>query len=418
MTPESEINISVDHLLRHNSGQMVAVLTRIFGFQMIDQIEDAVQEALVKALKNWTIRGVPKNPTAWLIQTAKNHLYDCLRKDNKSISFEDEIRETERNAENAESTVYYEDEISEDQLRLIFACCHPSIPKDSQIALTLKAVGGFNNREIANAFLSKKTAIDKILVRAKNRLKKHRMRFEIPAPENLPSRLDAVLKVLYLMFNEGYMATEGAELIRKDLCYEAIRLVRLLASHPVTNAPKVNALAALLLFQASRLSSRSHSDGGPNLLSEQDRSGWDRRMIAEGLAFFRASATGDEISEYHLEAEIACQHISARSFEDTNWSMILNSYEQLLELRPSPIVALNKAFALGKVRGPEAALLELEGLRTGELEDYYPFHLTSGEFYEQTGRYEEAAVSYTEALRLANNTSIKKFVEKKLSRVS
>ncbi len=418
MNSEREANISVDHLLRHNSGQMVAVLTRIFGFEQIDQIEDAVQEALLKALKNWAIKGVPENPTAWLIQTAKNHLFDYLRKANKSVSFDDEFREAERYAEKAENAVFYDKEISEDHLRLIFACCHPLIPKDQQVALTLKTVGGFNNREIASAFLAKRTAIDKILVRAKKRLKEHREQFKIPDPESLPSRLEAVLKVLYLMFNEGYMATEGKELIRKDLCFEAIRLIRLLASHPVTNSPKVNAMAALFLFQASRLSSRSHSDGIPNLLSEQDRSEWDRDMIAEGLRFFRESASGDEISEYHLEAEIACQHVLADSFESTNWPLILKSYKQLLKLRPSPIVALNKAFALGKVEGPEAALVALEELKNEGLEDYYPFHLTSAEFYEQTGKCEEAKSSYRLAMRLSNNDSIKKFVEKKLSRVS
>lgn len=418
MSTEREIQISVDHLLRHKAGQMVAVLTRIFGFKKIDLIEDAVQEALVRALKNWAIRGIPENPTAWLIQTAKNHLFDCLRKDNKSISFDVEFRETERYARKAESEVFFDDEISEAQLRLIFACCHPSIPKDSQIALTLKAVGGFNNREIANAFLAKKTAIDKILVRAKSRLKEHREHFGIPGPENLPSRLDAVLKVLYLMFNEGYMATEGKELIRKDLCFEAIRLARLLASHPVTNSPQVNAMAALFMFQASRLSSRSLSNGIPNLLSEQDRSEWDREMIAEGLQFFRASASGSKITEYHLEAEIAAQHVIADSFENTNWEMILNSYEKLYALRPSPIVALNKAFAFGKVHGPEAALSELARLRTKDLKDYYPFHLTTAELYEQTGKYDEAARSYRNALSLTNNVSVKKFVENKLAKVT
>lgn len=418
MDAHNDVRNSVDHLLRHNAGQMVAVLTKIFGFALIDQIEDAIQEALVKALKIWTIRGVPDNPTAWLIQVAKNHLLDQLRRENKSVAFDDEIRETDRYAQLAEDSVFFDDEISDARLRLIFACCHPSIPKDSQIALTLKTVGGFNNREIASAFLAKKTAIDKILVRAKQSLKKHRGHFDIPGPESLPKRLEAVMKVLYLMFNEGYMASEGKDLIRKDLCFEAIRLAKFLASHPVTHSPRVNALAALFLFQASRLSSRSHSSGVPSLLSEQDRSVWDRRMIVEALGYFRRSASGDEVSEYHLEAEIACQHAVADSFETTNWELILRSYDQLLELRPSEIVALNRIYALGKVRGPESALSELEALKTGSLENYYPFHLASGEFFEQTGNMEDAVAAYSRALELANNASVKKFVKNKLLRVS
>ncbi|MDH3493378.1 MAG: sigma-70 family RNA polymerase sigma factor [Acidobacteriota bacterium] len=418
MNAHKDVRMSVDHLLRHNAGQMVAVLSKIFGFELIDQIEDAIQEALVKALKSWAIKGVPEKPTAWLIQVAKNHLFDQLRRDNKSVAFDDQLRETDRYVKLAEDSVFFDDEISDARLRLIFACCHPSIPKDSQIALTLKTVGGFNNREIASAFLAKKTAIDKILVRAKQSLKKHRGHFEIPGPESLPTRLDAVLKVLYLMFNEGYMATEGKELIRKDLCFEAIRLVKFLASHPVTHSPKVNALAALFLFQASRLSSRSHSSGIPSLLSEQDRTQWDRRMIVEALGFFRQSASGEEISEYHLEAEIACQHAVADSFENTDWELILRSYDKLLELRPSEIVALNRAYAFGKVRGPESALTELEALKNGSLDNYYPFHLTAAEFLEQTGRIEDAAVAYGRALKLANNISVKKFVKNKLIRVS
>ncbi len=417
MIEKREVNLSVDHLLRHNSGQMVAVLTRIFGFRRIEQIEDAVQESLYKALKSWPINGMPDNPPAWLIQTAKNHLYDCLKKDNKSVSFDDEFREAELYVQKAANQVFYEAEISEDQLRLIFACCHPAIPKDSQIALTLKTVGGFNNREIASAFLAKKTAIDKILVRAKQRLKDSRNEFLIPVPEVLPDRVDAVLKVLYLMFNEGYMASEGEILIRKDLCFEAIRLVRLLASHPVTKAPKVNALAALFLFQASRLSLRSHSNGVPNLLSEQNRGDWDKGMINEGMRFFRDSAAGKVVSEFHLEAEIACEHVLAVSFETTNWGRILHSYEQLYRRRPSPIVALNMAFAAGKVHGPERALNELNKLPVEELDGYYPYHLTKAEFLENTGNLDEARASYAEAIELARNESVKKLVRNKLERL-
>ena len=411
---EREVAISVDHLLRHNSGQMVAVLTRIFGFRHIDSIEDAIQEALLKALKTWPYGGVPDNPTAWLIQVAKNRLFDQLRREGRSVSYADEFKETERVANLAQDKVFFGKEIAEDQLRMIFACCHPSIPKDSQVALTLKTVGGFNNREIASAFLARRPAIDKMLVRAKSRLKRHRKGFGIPDPEALGKRLDAVLKVIYLMFNEGYMASEGEQLIREDLCYEAIRLVKILASHELTSTPKANALAALLHFQASRLPARSGPDGFPALLADQDRSSWDRSLIGVGIQFLRASASGDELSEYHLEAEVASHHVLADSYDSTNWEGILDCYERILEFRHSPIAALNRAYALGKVRGPSEALEILNQKEFEQLHDYYPFHVTKAQFLGELGLIEEAIASYRLALDLTSNNSVRGHVEGKI----
>lgn len=409
------VTTSVEYQLRHNSGQIRAVLTRIFGVGHIDEIEDAVQEALLKALGVWAINGVPENQTAWLIQVAKNHLFDQFRKQNRLTSFEGEFREADLFAELAENRVYFEDEVSEDQLRMIFACCHPSIPKDSQIALTLKTVGGFNNREIAHAFLAKKTAIDKILVRAKARLKKQRNSFTIPGPDKLSSRLDAVLKVVYLMFNEGYMASEGDELVRKDLCFEAIRLIRLLATNNATNLPKVNALASLLHFQASRLTARTRDDGIPTLLSEQDREEWDQKLIVQGLRFMRASASGLELTEYHLEAEIASHHVLAANFEETDWNSILSSYESLYKLNQSPIIGLNKAFAIGKVHGPEKAISFLSGSEFALLESYYPYYIVLGDLYEQSNDFESSKLAYEKSKEFITNHSVKAFIEAKIA---
>lgn len=411
---DDEVHISVNHLLRHDSGRMAAVLTRIFGFHRIDQIEDSIQEALLKALKTWPYKGIPENSTAWLIQVAKNHLLDQLRKENKSVAFDEEVRETDRLTSKAEERIFFDDEISEDQLRIIFACCHPSIPKDSQIALTLKTVGGFNNHEIASAFLAKRTAVDKILVRAKQKLKKHRKHFDIPKPDMIAPRLEAVLKVIYLMFNEGYMASEGDNLVKKDLCFEAIRLVNLLASFPVTDMPRTNALAALLHFQGSRLAARSLGDGIPVLLSEQDRSEWDRGMIAKGVAYLRASAKGDEVTEYHLQAEIASHHALAESFESTDWSSILECYESLYAKEPSPIVAVNKAYSLSRVVGPRKGLQELSGANVSGLEEYYPYYIVVAELQAETGDLSLASESYKRALRFITNSSVRAFVENKI----
>lgn len=419
MDSEILVNESVDHLFRHDIGQMISVLTRIFGMAKLDLVEDALQVSLMRALNQWTFKGIPKNPKAWLIQVAKNHMLDRLRRDNKSVSFENEFRQTDEYASKVDfsDSVYFKDEIFEDQLQMIFACCHHSIPIDSQIALTLKTVGGFSVTEISNAFLAKKDAIAKMVVRAKKRLKDHSVSLEIPGPEKIPKRLSAVLKVLYLMFNEGYTASAGDELVRTDLCYEAIRLTKLLAKHRMTSQPKVNALMALFLFQASRLHARRADDGALLILAEQDRSLWNKQMIGEGLRYFRKSASGNEVSEYHLEAEIASYHVLSKSFSSTDWKSLIKAYEELLNRKPSPIVALNKAFAVSQIDGAEAALIEIDGLKDKTLTNYYPFHITKGELFLQTGKYAEAIKSYKNAIQLTNNEPIKRFVRAKIKKI-
>ena len=420
MDSEVLVNESVDHLFRHDIGQMVSVLTRIFGIGKLDLVEDALQVALAKALNQWTFKGIPKNPKAWLIQVAKNHMLDRLRRDNKSVDFDGEIKQTEEYASRVDFSdkIYFEDEIFEDQLQMIFACCHPSIPVDSQIALTLKTVGGFSVNEIAHAFLAKIDATAKMITRAKKRLREHRVRLEIPEPEKIPNRLNAVLKVLYLMFNEGYMASTGEKLTRIDLCNEAIRLAKLLAAHSVTSLPKVNALTALLLFQASRLPARNSDDGTVLILAEQDRTLWDKRKISEGLKYFRASASGDDLSVYHLEAEIASYHVLSKSFEATDWKSLVESYGELLKRNPSPIVALNKTIAVSQAQGAKEALAELNLLSDKSLNTYYPFFITKGELLRKTSNFPEALEAYERAFQLTNNEAIKKFVRAKITKLS
>jgi RNA polymerase sigma-70 factor, ECF subfamily len=410
--PSDQINLSVDHLYRRRAGQMIATLTRIFGIERLDQVEDAMQEAMIRALRLWPYQGVPDNPEAWLIQVAKNRILDQLRRASKITETTDEIEIPIA----GEFGTAFAKEILDDQLQMIFACCHPLIPQDGQIALTLKTVGGFSVSEIARAFLSREPSIAKTLTRAKQRLREFDIKLEMPQPDKLSSRLESVLKVIYLLFNEGYSALEGEELVRTDLCHEAIRLCELLAEHPLTDVPKVHALSALLLFQGARLTARCDAAGELLLLSEQDRSLWDRAMIKRGLYRLRKSAQGDEVSNYHLEAEIASCHTLAASFEATDWPRVLGCYEELLRRRPSPIVALNRIVALAKVDGIEAGLIELNKLSEDRtLRNYYPFYAALGELLREDGRKIEAIDAYQKALSLTSSEPIRRFLVKRIT---
>jgi len=411
---ENSVHESVDHLFRHHAGQMVSVLSRIFGLEKLDMIEDAVQDALISALKNWPFAGFPDNPRAWLIQVSKNKILDRLRRDNRNTS-EEELGSALHGV-GPKDDVYFENEVGEDQLRMIFACCHPAIPPDAQVALTLKTVGGFGVREIASAFLAQEDSVTRMISRAKQKLREGNIRLEIPPPDEIPSRLDAVLKVLYLMFNEGYSASEGDSLIRTDLCFEAIRLTELLAAHPVTGSPTTHALAALFLFQGARLSSRHDYGGDLLLLSEQDRDGWDQRMLARALNHFRLSASGEDLSDFHLEAEIAACHALAEDFDSTNWKRILDCYEDLASRKFSPVVELNRMIAQARVIGYENALAELN--RFGEdprMKNYNIFHITHAHFLTETGDNAAAKMSYEKALSLTRNEPVRRFLQKKLN---
>ena len=336
---------------------------------------------------------MPDNPAAWLIQVAKNRLLDRLRRElrwNESIETSDDAARLST-SDSREVEALYQREVKDDQLRMIFTCCHPVVSQDGQIALTLKTVGGFSVSEIARALLTQPAAIAKILTRSKQKLRDHEVTLEMPEPGELSSRLSAVLQVIYLMFNEGYSALKGDELVRKDLCHEALRLCDLLAEHPVTGVPRVHALASLLAFQAARLPARSDIAGEMLLLPDQDRTLWDSRLIRRALDFFKKSATGGELSDYHLEAEIAGCHSLAARYEDTDWRRVFAAYDELAQRNPSPVIALNRIIAYSKVNGVEAGLAELESLSSYRvLDGYYPYHATRGEMLRETGRSEEA----------------------------
>ncbi len=421
MTPDSDIHGTVDHLFRHRAGQMVACLTRIFGLGQLDLVEEAVQEAMVRALRSWPYRGTPANPTAWLIQVARNHLLDRLRRQSVWQAKKGEIqRSIEVLHESvADDEPTFAREVRDDQLRMIFTCCHPAIPRSQQIALTLKTVGGFSTAEIARAFLARESAVAQRLVRAKRRLRDHGIELRMPPPEEVPSRLDVVLEAIYLMFNEGYSAHQGEDLVRTDLCHEAIRLVTLLASHPVTGTPRVFALAALLCFQGARLPTRVDAEGDLLLLAEQDRRRWDPQMLRDGLRLMERSASGRELSSYHLQAEIAACHALAPSFEATDWPGILAAYDALVAIDPSPVVALNRAIAVARVEGPAAGLEALTTLEDApELRNYYPLFAARGELLRFLGRSEESASCFRRALELASSAPVRRFLQGRIDRQS
>ncbi|HUA65262.1 MAG TPA: sigma-70 family RNA polymerase sigma factor, partial [Alphaproteobacteria bacterium] len=342
-----QVSHVVEHLFRHESGKMVAILTGIFGLDHLTLAEDVVQEALARALQTWPFYGVPDNPSAWIMRTSRNLALDVVRR--KKVFHEKEpeiIRLMDRDGPGPDSVIFQEQEIADDRLRMIFVCCHPLIPPEAQVALALKTLGGFSVTEISRAFLTSEAAIAKRLTRAKQRIRESKIPFEIPAGEELGRRLDGVLQSLYLLFNEGYKASSGDKLIREDVCAEAIRLTGLLAEHPAGNLPKSHALLALMLFSAARLPARLDGEGNLLRLQEQDRSLWNRPMIARGMVHFSKSAAGDELSEYQLQAGIAACHSMARDYASTDWRQILSLYDRLKEFDASPVVALNRAVAI------------------------------------------------------------------------
>lgn len=418
MTQEPDVPQLVDHLFRHQAGQMVSSLTRLFGVENLELVEDIVQETLLKALQQWPYHGIPENPGGWLWKVAKNRALDMLRREARSqkiLTVRLGLLEPEQVSADAERDAF-DHSLGDDQLSMMFIGCHPILSRDVQVTLLLKTVGGFNVVEIARALLLPEATIAQRLVRAKNKLRAEGVRFELPPTVELIYRLDAVLEVLYLIFNEGYESHLGESLVRKELCYEAIYLCRSIAEHPIGRTPKVRALLALMLLQASRLNARTDANGDILLLAEQDRTSWDQGMIQEGVYYLGLSAEGDELSEYHLQAGIAARHALAKEYDSTDWVGILNDYKALLEVASTPIVMLNHAVAVAMVHGTEAGLQELSRLKDHpSLQKYHLLPATFGELYERNGEFESARRSYREALKLTVNEVERRFLERKLS---
>ena len=404
----------VDHLFRHQSAKIVSTLTRIFGLAHLDLAEDVVQETLLKALRQWPFHGVPQNPAGWILQAAKNLAIDTLRREasfrDKAEAIAYQLEQDMRAVDDSESN-----ELQSDQLAMMFTCCHPSLPREVQVALTLKTLCGFSVTEIARAFLAEEATIAQRLVRGKRKIRDENIALEFPEPAVLRKRLAAVLEVLYLLFNEGYNAHEGEHLVRHELCAEAIRLTALLAEHPAGNRPRVHALLALMLLQASRLPARVDGEGNLLLLAEQDRTLWDRALIQRGLHHLEQSAAGEELSEYHLQAGIAACHAVAPNAAATDWKNILRYYDGLMEVNPSPVVALNRAVALAMIEGPVAGIKELERIGTrAQIQSYYLFPATLADFHRQNGALEKAAAYYQQALALTGTEPERRFLLRKL----
>jgi RNA polymerase sigma-70 factor (ECF subfamily) len=406
---------ALESLYRTEWDRILATLIRILGD--FDLAEEAAQEAFAVAVDQWPTTGVPEFPRAWIIQTARNKAIDRIR---RRTRFEEKMEwwgVAQRN-EPVQEPNYDSTDIEDDRLRLIFTCCHPSLALEVQVALTLRTLGGLETDEIARAFLVPPATMAQRLVRAKRKIRDARIPYEVPGTEDMAERLDSVLTVIYLIFNEGYAPTRGGPLVRADLCAEAIRLARLLRSLLGPNPPAAaTALLAMMLLHDSRREARLNDSGELVTLEEQDRSRWNQRQIAEALPLVEEALRGGP-APYTLQAAISALHCQAARAEDTDWAQIVRLYDFLEQVQPSPIVALNRAVAVSMAQGPEAALPLIEDLASaGTLENYHLFHAARADVLRRMGSKEESAKSYSRAIALAGNESERNFLERRLQEV-
>ena len=412
----SPINELADHLFRHESGKMIAVLSRMLGFQNLETAQDIVQDTLLQAMNTWRYNVVPENPSGWLFRVAKNKAIDFLRREKKFKEISPAytyLLQSEYTLSPAVNNLFLENEIQDSQLRMMFACCHPAIPEESQIALTLKTLCGMSVNEIAKAFLTNNETINKRIYRAKEKIKGEKIELDVPTGDQLASRLKVMLKSLYLLFNEGYNSSNPEQLIRDELCREAIRLCHLLIQHSITNYPHVKALLSLMCFQSSRLSARLDDKGNIIVLKYQDRSKWYRPLIQKGFYYLDAASEPFETSAYHLEAAIASLHAAAPSFETTDWKSIYHLYEMLYQLQPNPVVAMNKAIASAYSISKQTALEELKKIKG--LEHHHIYYASIGEMYFDLEEKAAAKVYFEKAFALTGSQAEQELLLKKIS---
>jgi RNA polymerase sigma-70 factor, ECF subfamily len=409
--------VTVEAVFRREYGRCVATLIRFLGD--IDAAEEAVQDAFTAAVARWPSDGQPPNPGAWIVTTARNRAIDRLRRD----SVRDERHAQAHHlygaaaAAAADKALAQEEEtVPDDRLRLIFTCCHPALNQPAQVALTLRLLGGLETPEIARAFLVPEATMAQRIVRAKRKIRDTRLPYRVPAEAELPARLKPVLAVVYLIFNEGYVATADS-LMRLDLCAEAIRLGRLLAEL-MPDEPEAQGLLALVLLLHARSAARVTADGSLIRLAEQDRRLWDRGLIAEGQAIVRACVQRGRPGPYQIQAAINAVHSVAPSFDRTDWHAILTLYDQLYGLTPTPVIALNRAVAFAEVRGPAAGLAAVDALRSSGLGSYYLFHASRADLLRRLGRRAEAAEAYATARSLTANPAEQAFLDTQLATLS
>ena len=413
------INQLTDHLFRHESGKMVAILTRIFGIENLELSEDVVQETFLSAVQSWGQKGLPTNPSAWLMQVAKNKTIDALRKN--KFALQTDFNDTERKLLQSEYTLatqmeklWQENEIKDDLMRMMFACCHPELKPENQITLILKTLCGFSTAEIARAFLTSEDTVSKRIYRTKEFFRERKIKPEFPAWQQLSHRTEAVLKTIYLIFNEGYNSSHSDELIRKDLLAQAMYLCELLCNNPHTKSPQAFAAMALMCFHAARINSRISPEGEIILLAQQNRSQWNRQLIEEGNAYMNKAAVGESLSTYHIEAAIAYEHCTAEQFENTNWQRILAYYDLLVQIQPTAFVALNRMAVVYKLNGPAETLQQLQrSAFLKEWEKHYIYYSLLGEIYSSSNT-KKAIANFEKAITLTQSDAEKKLLRRKM----
>lgn len=409
-TPIEVVRNTVDTIYRNESRRILATLIRLLGD--FDLAEEALHESVTTALDRWPTDGIPSNPRAWLVSTGRFKAIDSLR---RRARFDASLAAHEKRlqVEEIDSAQFDDDQIEDDRLRLIFTCCHPALPLEGQLALTLREVCGLKTEEIARAFLTTAPTIAKRIVRAKARIRDTHIPYEVPSGVDLSNRLDSVLQVIYLIFTEGYSASEGASLTRGDLSEEAIRLARLLAE--LMPEPEVFGLLALLLLQESRRTARVSADGEIVLLEDQDRSQWNSPMIAEGEALVERALESRRFGPYALQAAIAALHAEAKNAASTDWAQITALYDVLLRINPSPVIALNRAVAISMRNGPAAGIVLIEALlEQGDLRDYYLAYAAHADLCAKLGNTTQAIGSYQKALSLARQEPSRRFLKKRV----
>jgi RNA polymerase sigma factor (sigma-70 family) len=408
-----------DHLFRREAGRMIAVLTRLFGVHNLALAEDAVQDAFCRAAEVWTFRGAPDDPSAWLMAAAKNRTLDILRRERTARTFAPDLAwmlESERTLSTVVEEEFAPGAIQDDLLRMMFSCCHPQLAEEAQVALILNILCGFSVGEVASAFVSTEAAVGKRITRAKKVLAASKHLFDVGAGAAIAARLPAVQRALYLLFSEGYHGASPEKAVRAELCREAMRLTALLLEHPTGATPTTHALAALMCLGAARLPARVDASGDLSSLFDQDRSLWDRGLIADGLLLLERSATGSKLSEYHLEAAIAATHACAQRAEGTDWAAIVSLYDALMRVRPSPVIALSRAIAVAQDQGPERGLEEVRAIAGRDRLARYPFHSAAlGEFEFRCGRREAAFQHFRSALGLARSPMERRFFERRIA---
>jgi RNA polymerase sigma-70 factor (ECF subfamily) len=414
-TPAEPVAPLVEHFFRHEAGRLVAVLTRIFGWRNFDLVEDMVQATLFDALQAWRT-GVPDNPAGWVHRTAKNKILDALRRDKIGQRAVQEWAAARPTREQGLDELFDDSEIADSQLRMIFACCHPRLAVENQLALTLKALCGFGKSEIAHALLLSEETVKKRLQRAVRDLADHHIALDSPPAEELADRLDRVHQVLYLLFNEGYSASEGETAIRTDLCEEAARLCHLLCQQTRFCTPATQALMALMLLHAARLEARLDQRGSILLMEEQDRDKWDAQLIQRGKEFLDQSARGNVVSRFHLEAAIAWHHCAAKSYADTDWPAILRLYDALLTIHRSPVYLLNRAIVIAQIDGPSAGIRALdEAGQDSALKRYHLFDATLGELYRRAGDLPRARQHFEAARQKTRSSFDREIIDRRLA---